>query len=256
MNFRSKHRPENVNDLVFRDPKVAQIIAEYAAGIRTKPLMLEGPTGSGKSEAGRLIIKERLFETMGPFSESIFHGQGFNKADLKKISGDWNFQRVGGGGAYSMIDEVDYSGAGPCREIQRFIDTRPNGTLICTTNHIEKLSAAFLSRFYVVKVEPPLPADWHPRALQILQSEGHAVNMQTVQTLFANFHGHARDFMDLVEDAHINLCRNQKAQANNSSVTPAASPYQGSVLPGISLSAGLQAKSSVTSDKKKGKSPN
>lgn len=225
MNFRQKNQPVSINDLVFRDPLVAQVISQYATGQRTKHLLLEGPTSTGKSEAARMILKERLFATMGPAYSSIYHGQGFNAAVLQQIAGDWNIQMMTGW-AYSVIDEVDFAGKAGCRDIRKFIDSKSYGTMICTTNDLHKLEPAFLSRFRVVTVEPPLPSDWHQRALTILQSEGLAVTLAQVQTLFANFTGHARDFMDFVEDAHIKMLSNRSAAASRAHAQAANQPAQ------------------------------
>lgn len=243
MSFRQKHQPDSVSDLVFRDPGVAQIVKEYADGTRTKHLLLEGPTSSGKSEAARMILKERLFSTLGPAYSSIYHGQGFNAAMLKQIEGDWNMQIMYSGSAYSVIDEVDFAGTAGSREIREFIDRKSFGTLICTTNNLHKLEDPFVSRFRVVKIEAPLPADWHQRALTILQSEGHAVSLAQVQTLFTNFTGHARDFMDMVEDAHINLKR--RGGTTNPPRTM-ASPANRRAVPSVRIPSTLKSKTTVS----------
>ena len=242
MSFPQKHQPSAIEDLVFRDPRVAQIIAEYARGTRTKHLLLEGPTSTGKSEAARMIQKVRFFATMGPAYSSIYHGQGLNTATLKQTEGDWNMQMSFSGCAYTVIDEVDFAGNAGCNEIRKFIDSKSYGTLICTTNNIHKLDPAFVSRFRRVTVQPPRPADWHQRALTILQSEGHAVTMIMIQTLFANFTGHARDFMDLVEDAHINLSRSSPANASRTT----ASPANRRAVPGVSIPSALKLKTTVS----------
>lgn len=243
MSFRQKHQPASVSDLVFRDPGVAQIVKEYADGTRTKHLLLAGPTSTGKSEAARMILKERLFANMGAAYSSIYHGEGFNAAVLKQIAGDWNLQMMSAGSAYSVIDEVDFAKITGCREIRKFIDSKDYGTLICTTNNLHLLEDAFVSRFRVLAVEPPLPADWHQRALTILQSEGHAVTLAQVQLWFTNFSGHARDFMDMVEDAHINLKR--RASITNpprTTVSPANPP----AVPGVAIPGNLKLKTTVS----------
>ena len=253
MNFRQKHQPASVHDLVFRDPKVAQLIADYADGVRTKHLLLAGPTSTGKSEAARMILKERLYANMGPAYSSIYHGQGFKAEEVKQIAGDWNLQMSTSGSACSVIDEVDFAGNAGCREIRKFIDSKSYGTLICTTNNLHRLEPAFVSRFRVVDVEPPLAADWHQRAVDILQSEGHPVTLANVQTLFASFTGHARNFMDLVEDAHITLQRKSKVQPGSN---PSAAPLtvNHSAIPAIHLNGSLQAKAKVLPSRSDGQS--
>ena len=242
MSFPQKHQPSAIEDLVFRDPRVAQIIAEYADGTRTKHLLLEGPTSTGKSEAARMIQKVRFFATMGPAYSSIYHGQGLNTATLKQTEGDWNLQMSFSGCAYTVIDEVDFAGNAGCNEIRKFIDSKSYGTLICTTNNIHKLDPAFVSRFRRVTVQPPLPADWYPRAVDILQSEGHVVTLAQVQTLFATFSGHARDFMELVEDAHIKLSGGNVANVPRTTVSPANPP----VVLGVAIPSNLKLKTTVS----------
>jgi hypothetical protein len=161
---------------------------------------------------------------------------------LKQIEGDWNLQIGPTNWAFSVIDEVDFAGTADSREIRKFTERKSFGTLICTTNNLHKLEDPFVSRFRVVKVQPPLPADWHQRALTILQSEGHAVTMIMIQTLFANFTGHARDFMDLVEDAHINLSRSSPANASRTT----ASPANRRAVPGVSIPSTLKLKTTVS----------
>lgn len=196
--------------LVFHDPHVAQVIADYAEGLRDKHLLLEGPTGSGKSIAASMILKERLSAHLAGNFTSVFHGQGFDHRTIKRIEGDWNFQMIKGA-AYSVIDEVDFASADGRREIRKFIDGKSFGTLICTTNFSNKLKQAFVSRFLVLNVAVPGPTDWHNRAMQILQAEGHAVTLAQVQRFMVNFSGHSRNFIDEVEDFHLSLLRARAA---------------------------------------------
>lgn len=222
MNFIQRHKPKSINDLVFQDPHVAQVIADYGAGLRDKHLLLEGPTSSGKSISAEMIVKERLSAHLGDNYTSVFHGQNLDHRTIKQIEGDWNIQMMSGA-AYSVIDEVDFASADGRRDIRKFIDEKSFGTLICTTNFVNKLEHAFVSRFLVVNVAVPAPTDWHSRALQILQAEGHNVTPTQVQRLMANFSGHAREFTDEVETVHLGLLRARaKAQSGAGS---AAQPY-------------------------------
>lgn len=218
MNFAQKHQPTNVNELVFRDARLVQIIKEYASGLRHEHLLLEGPTSSGKSIAASMILKERFTPKFGDEYTSIFHGQGFDHREIKQIEGHWNFQMMEGL-AISVIDEVDFATADGRREIRKLIDSKSFGTLICTTNFVNKLEYAFVSRFRVEHVAVPVASDWHSRALQILQAEGHSVTMAQVQRLMANFSGHARDFLRELQDVHLALLQARSASQTKGSAS-------------------------------------
>ena len=241
MTFHKKHQPTSISELVFQDPAVAQKIKEYASGTRAKHLLLEGPTSSGKSEAARMILQERLSPYLGAQYAPTYHGQGFDHNTTAQIEGEWNMQMTYGV-AYSIIDEIDFANAAGRREIRKLIDEKSFGTLICTTNHISKLETAFVSRFNVIKVEVPSASDWHSRAKQILNAEGHPVSLEQVQRIMSNFSGHAREFIDFIEDAHIALL---KARQPNSFVTHATPKI---VSKGIMLPHGSSPKAATPTD--------
>jgi hypothetical protein len=258
MKFSQKHKPKLINDLVFQDPHVAQVIADYAAGLRSKHLLLEGPTSSGKSIAAEMILKERLSANLGNSYTRSFHGQGLDHRTIRQIEGEWNMQMMYGS-AYSVIDEVDFASADGRRDIRKLIDEKSFGTLICTTNFVNKLEHAFVSRFLVLTIAVPAPTDWHLRALQILQAEDHDVTLPQVQRLMANFTGHAREFIDEVENVHLGLLRARaKTQSGAGS---AAQPYsvvssaKPTVVPnGIMLPNGLAPKAATSTDNGKSQS--
>lgn len=209
MNFQRKHQPASVNDLVFSDKRVEELIREYAAGTRTAHLLLEGPTSSGKSEAARMILHHRLSSDFGEAYTSIYQGQDFDRQTVKKLNGDWNYQ-ITHGSAYSIIEEVDFVDDKGRRELRAHIDSKEFGTLICTTNSLSALEPAFTSRFVVVRVDPPVAQDWHNRAYQILRAEQHGVSIEQVERLMANFTGHARDFIRHMETVHLKISGPQR----------------------------------------------
>ena len=252
MKFEQKHKPNTIKDLVFQDQRVAEIIADYGEGLRDKHLLLEGPTSSGKSIAASMIVKERLSASFIANYTSVFHGQNLDHRTIKQIEGEWNMQ-MRSGAAYSVIDEVDFASADGRRDIRKFIDEKSFGTLICTTNFVNKLEHAFVSRFLVLKILTPAPSDWHTRALQILQAEGHDVTLTQVQRLMANFAGHARDFINEVENVHLGLLRARaKAQSQSGSATKPQSVVSNAkprvVSKGIMLPHGSSPKAATPTD--------
>jgi replication factor C subunit 3/5 len=204
MSFLRKHRPQSVSDLVFADPAVAKIIREYAAGVRTGHLLLEGPSGSGKSSAAQLIWQARASGKMCAAFPPVHYGKGFDDTNIKRINGEWAFQMLDGF-AYTIIDEVDAATPNARYDIRDLIDNTAYGTIICTTNHLHKLEPAFIKRFKVVNVEVPTVDQWWQRALYILRQEGHSVSLGQLQGLMADFDGDVRDFVRHLETVSIDL---------------------------------------------------
>ena len=57
MSFDLKHLPQSFADLVIADPLNAAVIQQYCTQPPSKPLLLAGPPGAGKTEAARVIAQ-------------------------------------------------------------------------------------------------------------------------------------------------------------------------------------------------------
>jgi replication factor C subunit 3/5 len=223
MSFLRKHQPQSVSDLVFADPTVAKIIREYAAGVRTDHLLLEGPSGSGKSSAARLIWQARTLGKMCAAYPPVHYGKGFDETNIKRINGEWAFQMLDGI-AYTIIDEVDAATPSARYDIRNLIDNTSYGTVICTTNHLHKLEPAFIKRFEVVSMQVPAVGQWWQRALYILRQEGHSVSLQHLQGLMAGFDGDVRDFVRRLETVSIDLNAARNGMSSQQATVTAKTP--------------------------------
>lgn len=207
MTFRERHMPKTIDDLVFRDQRVAKIIREYADGARSNHLLLYGPPGSGKSQAARILVDTLCPGTAGSYANEHINPKNFGKGGFERITNQWSAQ-MGLGGAkrgFVIIDEVDWFATKMMHELRGFMDDTHVGTIICTTNHLTELDDPLQSRFLKLHIEWPTADDWLPRAKAIMAAEGYDVTTDEMRLLLKGFHGDARSLCDWLEECILNL---------------------------------------------------
>lgn len=200
MSFIERHLPKTTNDLVFRKPNIAKIIDEYAAGSRTKHLLLYGPPGAGKSEAARILVDTLCPDTAGSLANERINPMNFGKDGFAKVMNQWNMQMMcGAPRGFVVIDEVDWFATKMMHELRGFMDDTRVGTIICTTNHLHALDDPIQSRFKKLHVEWPTVEDWLPRAKAITAAEGRNMTDEEMLILLKGFAGSGRDLIDRLE---------------------------------------------------------
>ena len=206
MSFDLKHLPSAFNDLVIADPLNAGIIKQYCTVIPSKPLILVGPPGAGKTEAAR-VIAQTYFKTKNIQNMTWEFNGGSSGKDLQsQIMAETNFQLFGNSDkALVVINEIDTLDLRTQQPLFRdFMDAKRSYIrFIATTNHKSRILGAILSRFRVVDLTPPTNQDWVPRAKAILEDEGMLPSTQDVALMLQSFKGSARDLIDLLEETVI-----------------------------------------------------
>lgn len=221
MTFANRHEPQTVQQLVFKDPAVASIIADYASGVRTQHLLLHGPAGSGKSIAAQIILNTYLANFAGTVLTKPINPKNYSHQDFDIVMNTWNVQLMNRAPhGLTIIDEVDFFSSSMKQKLRAFIDGTQLGTIIATTNNLHNLDEPFKDRFRQVFVERPSSADWVKRAQDILAIEGVNLNAVQAATLLKGFEGSARSLINFLEDAVLTL----KASPTQAASLPLSPP--------------------------------
>ena len=170
-----KYRPQQLNRFVFPNSEVEEVINAYASGKATRPLLLSGKNGTGKS----------LLASLLPHAIEGFEAQincvracdlNSNKEVQAKFASNKNFDRLftinGQTRNYNVIEEVNFDPR--ARDAFRVVLDEYRGTdlTILTTNELAKIDVGIRSRCEVLEVPPCEPRLFLKRAKEILVAEG------------------------------------------------------------------------------------
>lgn len=172
----AKYRPCSLDDFVFPNEEVQEIVLAYGSGEITRPLILSGSNGSGKSLLTELIPK--TIEGFEPIVNRV-RSSDLNSSNeiYNKFTRDKQFDKLftinNQRYNYNVIEEVNVDGKG--RDAFKVVldDFRGLDMTIMTTNELLKIDVGVRSRCEVVHVPPCEPHVFFPRAKSIIEAEGY-----------------------------------------------------------------------------------
>jgi replication-associated recombination protein RarA len=193
MNSQHKYRPLTINEFVFANDDVERKIKRYTAGKTSRPLVLHGTYGTGKSLLAEIIPKSldgQYVKVDHIKAEDLNSNAEVRKAFSRSKQFDKLFTPEGQSRNYIVVDEVnlDPRAKGALRSSLDEMEGRD--LVIFTTNEIEKIDPGLRSRAEVIEVPPVPPQRFLPRAQGILRSEGvdldDAIILQTLEAVYGS----------------------------------------------------------------------
>jgi DNA polymerase III delta prime subunit len=174
-----KYRPHSLDEFVFPNKQVEELAKAYGTGEITRPLILSGTNGSGKSLLSDLIPQKiegfkpqvnRVRSTDLNSSNEVYSQFTRSKAfDNVFVVNNQKYN-------YNIIEEVNFDVK--ARDAFRVVLDEYRGVdmTIMTTNQIGKIDIGVRSRCETMHVPPCEPHVFFPRAKSIIEAEGYIID--------------------------------------------------------------------------------
>ena len=174
-----KYRPRSLDEFIFPTKQVEELAKAYGTGEITRPLILSGTNGSGKSLLSELIPHQiegfkpqvnRVRSTDLNSSNEVYSQFTRNKAfDNIFVVNNQKYN-------YNIIEEVNFDVK--ARDAFRVVLDEYRGVdiTIMTTNQIGKIDIGVRSRCEILNVPPCEPHVFFPRAKSIIEAEGYSLD--------------------------------------------------------------------------------
>jgi DNA polymerase III delta prime subunit len=171
-----KYSPTFIGDLIFPNAQVKSVITAYASGEVTRPLILCGRNGTGKSLIAKLLPKaiegiDKVITTyIKPYE--LNSDKEVDKLISRNKMFDTHFSTNGQRYSYYIIEEMNFR-IGGHNSFRTAIDNYVGIDLtIITTNEIAQIDKGIRSRCEILEVPACTPAVFFPHAKRIMEKEG------------------------------------------------------------------------------------
>lgn len=178
-----KYRPSRLDEYVFPNDEVREMATAYASGEITRPLILSGTNGSGKTLLAELI-PQQIEGGSAIVNRINSYDLNSNKEVEKQFTRNKQFDKLFTTNNqrfnYHIIEEVNFEGKASDAFRVALDDYRGVDMTIMTTNSVEKIDVGVRSRCEVLHVPPCEPQVFLPRAKQIISDEGYDIDGSTL----------------------------------------------------------------------------
>jgi DNA polymerase III delta prime subunit len=171
-----KYAPKQIGDIIFPNTNVKNVVTAYASGEVTRPLILCGRNGTGKSLIAKLIPKaiERMDKVVTTYIQpyELNTDREVDRLFTRNKQFDKFFTTNGQRYTYYVIEEMNVC-IGGRNSFRTAIDNYTGIDLtIITTNEIAQIDKGIRSRCEVLEVPACTPAVFFPHAKRIMEKEG------------------------------------------------------------------------------------
>jgi DNA polymerase III delta prime subunit len=195
MNTEQKYRPKSIGEFVFPNDDVERKIRRYTTGKATRPLILHGPHGVGKSLLAEIIPKElegRNVKIDYIRAEDLDSNVKVRHAFTRTKQFDRFFKPEDQDRNYTIVEEVNFDPRAKGALRTSLDDMEGRDLFIFTTNELEKLDSGLRSRAEMIEVSPVSPERFLGRAQTILKKEGilldDSIVLEALDAVYSNDH--------------------------------------------------------------------
>lgn len=196
INSQNVYRPKNLNEFIFPNDKVKNVVMAYASGSIRRPLLLSGPNGTGKSLLSQLIpcaIEGDNIEVKKWTADELQRSENLSKEFDHSAQFSRLFAPDGRKKFYHIIEEMNFR-MRHTDKLKVILDNESEYDLtFITTNAINNIDIGLRSRCEVLTVEPCAPHLFLPHAMKIFEQEKCNVDEDALLQVLTNVHDRRPD---------------------------------------------------------------
>jgi DNA polymerase III delta prime subunit len=186
----TKYEPKSLSDYTTFDLKAKTVIFGYPHGTLTRPLLLVGPAGSGKTQLAKLLAAEIIPEMTSYDIKYVDASEDPSVKTVQRLSGMMNLYAKNPQNLHvGIIDEAHDLTSQAMTALKGLLSKYPTldkgAFFILVTNHLSGVSDPVRDRCQVLHVPATTVDDVLPVAERVLTGEGLPYTADVLKTALA-----------------------------------------------------------------------